>query len=169
VLEESEQGYDVIILDLADPVEEGPCYLLYTVKFYQMVKKKLNPGGVFVTQSGPASLVTMSIVFTPIHKTLTQVWGDNVYGSVVHIPSFADCYGFNVACDVNVRDMSAELINQRIAERIEGGASALKFYDGQAHKGLYSMPKYLRTAVENEQRIITKHSPLFVNNGYHEK
>lgn len=41
-----EQGgsYDVIIMDLDDPLEGGPCYQLYTTEFYQMIKAKLNPG-----------------------------------------------------------------------------------------------------------------------------
>ncbi|KAL3933736.1 MAG: hypothetical protein SGPRY_000153 [Prymnesium sp.] len=36
--------YDVIIMDLDDPLEGGPCYQLYTTEFYQMIKSKLNPG-----------------------------------------------------------------------------------------------------------------------------
>ena len=37
-------GFDVIIMDLDDPLEGGPCYQLYTTEFYQMIKAKLNPG-----------------------------------------------------------------------------------------------------------------------------
>ncbi|KAH9305229.1 hypothetical protein KI387_009633, partial [Taxus chinensis] len=38
-----EDGFDVIIGDLADPVEGGPCYHLYTKSFYDLViKPKLN-------------------------------------------------------------------------------------------------------------------------------
>ena len=38
-------------MDLADPLEVGPCFLLYTKEFYELVKKKLNPGGVFISQT----------------------------------------------------------------------------------------------------------------------
>lgn len=79
MLQEYQSKFDVIILDLADPMEEGPCYLLYTVEFYEMVKTKLNPGGVFITQSGPASLVTMRHVYTPIYKTLQKVRTSPLY------------------------------------------------------------------------------------------
>merc|ERR1719223_2002292 len=51
-LERSELMFDVIIMDLDDPLEGGPCYQLYTTEFYQMLKSKLNPGGIVVTQSG---------------------------------------------------------------------------------------------------------------------
>ena len=132
----------MIILDLADPMEEGPCYLLYTVEFYEMVKTRLNPGGVFITQSGPASLITMKHVYAPIYKTLVKVtllhpyaslhthhqhhlhnkvWKDKVYPSVVHIPSFADCYGFNLfSGSVNMKDIHPSEIDKLIEERIEG-------------------------------------------------
>ncbi|WP_243671364.1 hypothetical protein [Vulcanisaeta sp. JCM 16161] len=37
-LEESRDRYDVIVLDLTDPLEGGPSYLLYTIEFYSIVK-----------------------------------------------------------------------------------------------------------------------------------
>ena len=49
---EKASGFDVIIMDLDDPLEGGPCYQLYSTEFYTMLKGKLNPGGIFVTQSG---------------------------------------------------------------------------------------------------------------------
>lgn len=37
--------FDVIIGDLADPLDGGPCYQLYTQEFYKnVVLPKLNPG-----------------------------------------------------------------------------------------------------------------------------
>jgi spermidine synthase len=52
ILLASPYEFDIIIFDLADPLEEGPCYLLYTIEFYQTLKRKLAPGGIFVTQVG---------------------------------------------------------------------------------------------------------------------
>lgn len=50
-LESREEVYDVIIGDLADPIEGGPCYKLYTKSFYEFtVKPRLSQGGIFVTQ-----------------------------------------------------------------------------------------------------------------------
>ena len=34
---------DVIICDLSDPLDGGPCYQLYTTSFYAMCKEKLAP------------------------------------------------------------------------------------------------------------------------------
>jgi spermidine synthase len=47
---EKEGKFDVIFMDLDDPLEGGPCYQLYTSEFYTMMKQHLNPGGIFVTQ-----------------------------------------------------------------------------------------------------------------------
>lgn len=50
-LEERTEKFDIIVGDLADPVEGGPCYQLYTKSFYeQILKPKLKPNGIFVTQ-----------------------------------------------------------------------------------------------------------------------
>lgn len=50
-LEMTKGKFDVIVGDLADPVEGGPCYQLYTKSFYQnILKPRLNHDGIFVTQ-----------------------------------------------------------------------------------------------------------------------
>ena len=41
----------MIVGDLADPIDGGPCYKLYTKSFYEFtVKPRLKQGGIFVTQ-----------------------------------------------------------------------------------------------------------------------
>ncbi|XP_047259746.1 thermospermine synthase ACAULIS5-like, partial [Capsicum annuum] len=50
-LEQRQEKFDIIVGDLADPVERGPCYQLYTQSFYEnIVKPKLDDTGIFVTQ-----------------------------------------------------------------------------------------------------------------------
>ena len=66
-LESPGDGFDVVILDLVDPLEEGTAYLLYTDEFYRVAKARMNPGGVLVTQSGPAGLSTHQECFTCIY------------------------------------------------------------------------------------------------------
>ena len=65
---------DVIICDLSDPLDGGPCYQLYTTSFYDMCKTKLAPGGILVTQSGCAAVRDCKAVFTPINNTLRKVF-----------------------------------------------------------------------------------------------
>jgi spermidine synthase len=49
-LAETEQKFDLIIVDSTDP--EGPAEGLFSKSFYKDARNALNPGGVFVTQSG---------------------------------------------------------------------------------------------------------------------
>merc|ERR1719230_321586 len=68
-IEKSDMKFDVIIMDLDDPLEGGPCYQLYTTEFYKTIKSKLNPGGILVTQSGQAGIEQHHLVFSPINRT----------------------------------------------------------------------------------------------------
>ncbi|XP_065850265.1 thermospermine synthase ACAULIS5-like isoform X2 [Euphorbia lathyris] len=74
-LEKRNEKYDIIIGDLADPIEGGPCNHLYTKSFYeQVIKTKLNHSGIFVTQAGTAGVLSHKVVFSSIHNTVKQVF-----------------------------------------------------------------------------------------------
>ena len=65
---------------------------LYTQDFYRnVVAPKLAPNGIFVTQSGPAGVLTCSEVFTPINHTLRSVF-PKVLPYVQHVPSYVDTW-----------------------------------------------------------------------------
>ncbi|KAI5403765.1 amp-CoA ligase [Lathyrus oleraceus] len=93
-LEGKEERYAIIVGDLADPIEGGPCYKLYTKDFYELsLKPKLKKGGIFVTQAGPAGIFSHTEVFSCIYNTLRQVFKYVVPYSA-HIPSYADIWGW---------------------------------------------------------------------------
>lgn len=52
---------------------------------------KLAPNGIFVTQSGPAGVLTCSEVFAPINHTLRSVF-PRVVPYVQHVPSYVDTW-----------------------------------------------------------------------------
>eukprot|EP01101_Sappina_pedata_P011742 TRINITY_DN7939_c1_g1_i1.p1 TRINITY_DN7939_c1_g1~~TRINITY_DN7939_c1_g1_i1.p1 ORF type:complete len:330 (-),score=174.25 TRINITY_DN7939_c1_g1_i1:122-1081(-) len=165
-LEETTEKFDVIIMDLPDPIEEGPAFLLYTQKFYTMLKTRLNVGGLVITQSGPGGPTSYSECFTPIYTTLSSVFGA-VRPYCYYIPSFGDCNGFNIAAVDDGSESvatvakipSPEFIDARIAERF-GAESPFQFFDGVALQGLFSVPKFIRKALVDEKRIITEENPL---------
>ncbi|XLR01136.1 hypothetical protein S83_067334, partial [Arachis hypogaea] len=73
-LEAGEERFDVIVGDLADPIDGGPCYKLYTKFFYDFtVKPRPKEGGIFVTQAGPAGIFRHTEVFSSIYNTLRQM------------------------------------------------------------------------------------------------
>ncbi|MCS7206679.1 MAG: polyamine aminopropyltransferase [Dehalococcoidia bacterium] len=158
-LEQSPACYDVIILDLPDPIEGGTAYLLYTQEFYRLVRSRLNPGGILVTQAGPASIVNYTEVFTAIHRTLSTVFPLTV-PYIVPMQSFGEAWGFVLASTgPDPRALTPLAVDTTLAQREVQG---LRFYDGTIHPALFALPKYLRQALAEEQRIITKDKPLFV-------
>ncbi|PKU73809.1 Thermospermine synthase ACAULIS5 [Dendrobium catenatum] len=118
-LQKREEKYDMIVGDLADPMEGGPCYQLYTKSFYEKVlKPKLQHHGIFVTQAGPAGVLTHKVVFSSIYNTLRHVF-KYVIAYTAHVPSFVDTWGWVMASDQPF-ELNAQLINERIGERING-------------------------------------------------
>lgn len=61
-----------------------------------MVKPKLNPNGIFITQSGPAGFLSCTEVFSAIHSTIKSVF-PKVHPYAQHFPSFCDVWGYNMA------------------------------------------------------------------------
>lgn len=66
----SQEVFDVIIMDISDPIEAGPGVMLYTKEFYEHVKTLLNAShGVFVTQAGIAEAIPLCYQTTTVpHK-----------------------------------------------------------------------------------------------------
>jgi len=160
-LVENEEKYDIIIMDLDDPLEGGPCYQLYTQDFYQnVVLPKLNPGGIFITQSGPAGFLSCTEVFTSINATLRSVF-PKVVSYTQHIPVFCDVWGWNMALtDPSQAEIAPEELDHRIAERIQGGC---RFLDGETFRGLCILNKHVRKCLAEETEIYTSDSKRFIH------
>ena len=131
----------------------NPCYQLYTQAYYEMCKSKLNPGGVLVTQSGPAGVLSCTEVYTVIHNTLKQVF-PKVVPAAHHVPSFADTWGWQIAfCDeATGAELGEAEIDARIAARVEG---ELAHYDGRCHAAITALSKSVRAALAKEERVYT--------------
>ncbi len=169
-IENYDGHFDVIIMDIADPVDAGPGYMLYTKEFYEFAIRKMTPGGVFVTQCGGGSIHLVRDCFSNIHCTLKSVF-HYVSPYTVDIPSFASAWAFTLAFNDGIvfdgKPVSAETfagsdadtVDKLIEDRIIG---ELKFYDGVAHRGIFSLGKHVRKALAEETRIITKDDPVFV-------
>ena len=157
-LEDTPRAYDVILIDLPDPQEAGPAGALYTQNFYDLLRRRLNPGGVVAVQS--EQLMTGNLdAFAAIASTLRSVFpGVHPYHAM--IPSFSFDWGFNVATlGPNPLAMTADEIDHRLRER---GCDSLRSYDGKAHAGMFALARHLREAVDSETRIITEDEPLVV-------
>jgi len=150
--------FDVIIIDLPDPIEEGPAYLLYTKEFYQMARDRLTNDGIICVQAGAATLTEL-LNFTAVNNTLKSVF-PIVSPYKVDMPCFGGPWGFCLASlSLDPLLLSPAEIDNRIAAR---SLTGLKSYDGLTHQGIFSLPKYLRDALSGQKRLITDNEPLFI-------
>jgi thermospermine synthase len=155
-LENSPMKFDVIIMDLDDPLEGGPCYQLYTSEFYTFLKSRLTPGGIVVTQSGQSGIKQHHLVFSPINRTLRSVFGDAVYPYKQAVYSFIDEWGWNLALTEPGAKApaawSAQDVDQRIAERVTG---ELQFLDGVSWQGIWALSKRHRKTLAEERTVMS--------------
>ena len=157
-LEKSKDKYDIIIIDLPDPIEEGPAYLLYTQEFYRMARERLTKEGLMSVQAGSAS-PTELLNFTAVNNTLKSVF-PMVTQYATYVPCFGGPWGFCLASrQYNSSLLSPKEVDERIAAR---SLTGLRFYDGVTHQGMFSTPMYIRDAMEKQTRIITDKEPLYL-------
>ena len=157
-LQSDGEGFDVMILDLVDPMEGGPAYLLYTEEFYRIAKSRLNPGGVLVTQSGPAGMPYFRECFTTIFHTLSEAFSHTA-AAQVHVPAFQTLWGFTIASDSPLAHPTDDALDSAIASRI---GKELRHYDGETHRAMFALPKFLREGIAAETRINRDDQPVFM-------
>ena len=159
-LEDSNQTFDIAIIDIPDPLEGGPAYLLYTEEYYKLLKKQLNDDGIIVVQAGPTGPTFYQQCFSVVSKTIGKIFPE-VFVYEALVPSFGTTWGFVTgSINNNPSSLSSTEVDSRIAERI---SNELKYYDGITHLGMSHLPKYLREAIIRETRTISKRNPLFVS------
>jgi spermidine synthase len=150
-LEGSGDKFDVIIIDLVDPLEQGPARLLYTQEFYQIVEQKLGTDGIMSVQAEPAEWRN-SDNFTAIASTLRNVF-TIARPYQVHVPSFLGLWGFVAASQsLDPSELTPQEIDARISTRI---LKNLKSYDGLTHQAMFTVPKHIRKQLAASKRIIT--------------
>ncbi|MFQ5597669.1 MAG: polyamine aminopropyltransferase [Nitrospiria bacterium] len=157
-LEETDDVYDIIIIDISEPVEEGPAYLLYTKEFYQVVNVRLSQNGLIALQAGTTTIPYL-LNFTAVCRTLNEVF-PIVSPYQASIPSFGLPWGFAMASKgTDPTELSVEEIDRRISERVQGDLQA---YDGKTHQGQFLLSKRIRSEMNKEKRIIEDNHPLYV-------
>jgi spermidine synthase len=155
-LEESSDKFDVIIVDLVDPLEQGPARLLYTREFYEIVEQKLGNDGIMSVQSEPAEWGNLDN-FTAIASTLKNVFPiTRPYQA--HIPAFFGLWGYVTASqNLDPCKLTPEEIDDRISTRI---SKKLNSYDGLTHQAIFTVPKHIRQQLSASTRIITDRDPI---------
>ena len=159
-LADSKEAFDIIIIDLTEPVEEGPAYLLYTEEFYRIVQKKLAENGIMAVQAGCATFNEL-LNFSSVYNTLKTAFSE-VHPYQVDIPAFGGSWGFCFASNNIKPVMSTDEIDDRLKER---GIVDLRLYDGVTHQHMFALPKHIRKLLDSQTRLITDDQPLYTYSG----
>lgn len=157
-LEKSNDRFDVIIIDLPDPIEEGPAYRLFTREFYRTIRDRLTENGLISVQAGSASPAEL-LNLTAVYNTLKGVF-TTVAVCAIYVPCFGGPWGFCIASgELDPSQLTPAEVDKRIAAR---SLTGLRLYDGLTHRGMFSLPRYVREAMAGQTRIITDKDPLYL-------
>lgn len=152
-IQETGDRFDVVVVDISEPLTGGPAYTLYTLEFYMLLKKILKKGGRVVTQ-GCTSSLSMVDTFAVICNTMREVFG-SVSPYQCFVPSFGCTWGFSMWGGEGVQVASLD-VDLRLEE---SGISGLRFYDGMTHRSIFSLPKDVRQVLSSEERVFSDENP----------
>ena len=140
---ETEDRFDVIIVDSTDPI--GPGAILFTYDFYAACHRALASGGILVTQNG--------VPFTQ---------ADELRQSCAHFRAiFADAWAYRATIptyvlgemalgwatdNADLRNTPVDVLETRY--RAAGLAGGTRYYAPDVHAGAFALPPYIRQLVE---------------------
>jgi spermidine synthase len=158
-LEHTKDRFDLITVDLVEPLEDGPARMLFTKEFYTLVRDRLTPGGTMTMQAGMTKLGELAF-HSAIHRTLREA-----FPVVAAYQSFVSCFGtpwgFIVASKkIDPGRLTVSAVDKLIAERVKG---TLEYWDGVTHQHAFSLPKFIRKAIAKQTRIVTDAKPLILS------
>jgi spermidine synthase len=116
-VENSDEFYDVVIIDVVDMLENGPALRLYTRQFYEHLRQRLRPGGVVSIQGLEFSFSDYK-QHCALARTLRTLFSE-VHSARVAVPSFLGTWGLLLASDwASPQDWRADRIDRTIEDRL---------------------------------------------------
>jgi len=138
---ETEERFDLIVLDLTDPV--GEAVALYQSEFFEACRNVLSPGGALTMHIGSPTFLPKRV--REITANLNQVFAI-VRPYLVTVPLYGAQWGFACASDsLDPLSLSEDEVEQRIAER---KLQDLQYYNGATHRGIFALPNFVRKLME---------------------
>ncbi|SFP47847.1 polyamine aminopropyltransferase [Tranquillimonas alkanivorans] len=135
-MKDSDETFDVIIVDSTDPV--GPGEVLFTDTFYGHAKTRLAGGGILVTQNGVPFLQGEELTNTMrAFQALFDDWGCYM----ATIPTYAGGpMAFGWGTDGPGRDEPLEVLSARFHK----AGIETKYYTPEVHKAAFALPGYVK-------------------------
>lgn len=151
------EKFDVVIMDVTDPLEGGPGALLYTREFYEAARRVLNEGGAIVTQATSTYYSTQC--FATIARTVGGAFGRSG-GYHAWIPAYDSMWGFVYCCQAkDPKTIPPGAVDGELKRR---GITGLRFYDGEVHRALFALPKEVLRCIGETDTVATDADPTFM-------
>jgi spermidine synthase len=135
--------YQTIVSDLTEPLEDSPSNILFNDAVFASIKSHLAEGGIYALQASTAAVHNASL-HCKMARTLRRHYA-HVASFYTHVPAFDTDWAFLACSDaVDLSKLDAATID-RYCAALRGDSF---FYDAVTHRRLFSLPLYLRRALE---------------------
>lgn len=145
-------SFDVIVLDVTDPTDEGPSAALFSTQFFALVLRALADDGICVLQAGELDPLDLKLART-VRCTLEAVF-PHVRFAHGFVPSFHCLWGFAL---MSRRPLDADPPD--LARRI-AALGELQWYTPTAHRAALELPPILRRRLAQPGSVITGEGEL---------
>lgn len=140
-VKETNEKYDVIIIDSTDPI--GPGKVLFTKEFYTDCKKSLAEGGILVTQNGLPFTQPWELKSSIGYFKDLFVIGTCYTASIPTYVGGPMAFGFATdneeAYNTNLETLENRLVSSNITTN---------YYNPEVHKAAFALPNYIRDITE---------------------
>jgi spermidine synthase len=137
-VEEIEDKFDVVIMDLTDPYGPEVARELYKEDFIRRIHEILNEGGVLSTQAGTSFFYPTE--YGELYQSISRIFR-YVDSFSTWIPSFGYACNFIVASKSrSLRSLSEQEVDSKLKLR----NVRTRFIDGRTLKALLDVPEYRR-------------------------
>jgi len=144
-LENTNERFDIIVIDVVDAIEEGPAQKLYTREFYHFLKTKcLTENGIVVVQSMEMNDVDLNDDWH-VHREMSQSF-NHVCSYATFVPSFWSKWRYTIASDaIDLNVVTQEQLDAAIQQR--GIENKLNFFSGEVFPSLRGLSKQARLSL----------------------
>uniref|UniRef100_A0A832EIE7 Polyamine aminopropyltransferase n=1 Tax=Desulfacinum infernum TaxID=35837 RepID=A0A832EIE7_9BACT len=153
-VEETDHAFDVILLDLTDPME--PSKYVYTKEFYGLCARRLARGGILGLHNDSPFFFPQA--YNVITKTLDAVFPHRRQYAAYIVGYMLD-FAFSVCAMDDVLEVDEKELARREAQR---GIAGLLSYTPQLLERFRTLPGYMRRVLDEPCHISTDAAPFVI-------
>jgi spermidine synthase len=142
------EPWDVILMDVTDPVEDGPAVDVFTVEFFARAAAALADDGIFVLQSGELDPHDLRLA-RMVRSTLAEAFSW-VHMIPIHVPSFHCIWSVTLAAKRAPVAVPSDL-DARVAVLPH---DRLRAYSAAVHRALLTQPPWLEQGLRVPGRVL---------------